>query len=180
MRAAWTASGGCTSGSTAHPKDATRRASGGATTTRTTKSESRSQQMPLERASRQVFLGASGLLFVASAAVTIIWCASMSAMGEMPMPGGWTMSAVWVRMPGQTWPGVAASFLGMWIVMMVAMMLPSIVPTLWRYRQAVGRAGMTHPHWLTALVGMGYFFVWTLFGAAVFPLGVGLSAIAMR
>ncbi len=136
--------------------------------------------MPLERASRQVFLGASGLLFVASAAVTIIWCASMSAMGEMPMPGGWTMSAVWVRMPGQTWPGVAASFLGMWIVMMVAMMLPSIVPTLWRYRQAVGRAGMTHPDWLTALVGMGYFFVWTLFGAAVFPLGVGLSAIAMR
>jgi predicted metal-binding membrane protein len=35
----------------------------------------------------------------------------------------------------------AASFLGMWVVMMVAMMLPSLVPMLWRYRQAVGRAG---------------------------------------
>jgi hypothetical protein len=38
-------------------------------------------------------------------------------MGEMPMPGGWTMSMAWMRMPrqtsGQTWPGVAASFLGM-------------------------------------------------------------------
>jgi hypothetical protein len=30
----------------------------------------------------------------------------------------------WMRMPGQTWPGAAASFLGMWVVMMVAMMLP--------------------------------------------------------
>jgi len=25
---------------------------------------------------------------LASTAVTIVWCASMSAMGEMPMPGG--------------------------------------------------------------------------------------------
>ena len=68
----------------------------------------------------------------------------MSAMGEMPMPGGWTMSMAWMRMPGQTWPGAAASFLGMWVVMMVAMMLPSLVPMLWRYRQARtrGRAGL--------------------------------------
>jgi predicted metal-binding membrane protein len=104
----------------------------------------------------------------------------MSAMGAMPMPGGWTMSMVWMRMPGQTWPGAAASFLGMWVAMMVAMMLPSLVPTLWRYRQAVGRAGETRLGWLTALVGMGYFFVWTVFGVAVFPLGVALSAIAIR
>jgi hypothetical protein len=46
-------------------------------------------------------------------------------------------------MPGQTWPGAAASFLGMWVVMMVAMMLPSLVPMLWRYRQALGRTGET-------------------------------------
>src|SRR3989441_27281 len=36
MRAAWTASGACTSGSTAPPRGATRRASGGAATTSTT------------------------------------------------------------------------------------------------------------------------------------------------
>jgi predicted metal-binding membrane protein len=36
-------------------------------------------------------------------------------------------------------PGAAASLLCMWVVMMVAMMmlLPSLVPMLWRYRQAV-------------------------------------------
>src|SRR5690242_3425935 len=39
MRADWTASGGCTSGSTAHPRGATRRASGGAATMSTTRAE---------------------------------------------------------------------------------------------------------------------------------------------
>ena len=112
--------------------------------------------------------------------VTIVWCTSMSAMGGMPMPGGWTMSMAWMRMPGQTWPGAAASFLGMWVVMMVAMMLPSLVPMLRRYRQAVGRTGETRLGPLTAIVGAGYFFVWTVFGMAVFPLGVALAAIEMQ
>jgi predicted metal-binding membrane protein len=126
----------------------------------------------------RVFLGLSALLFVASAALTILWCESMSAMGEMPMPGGWAMSMTW--MPGETWPGAAASFLGMWIVMMMAMMLPSLFPMLQRYRDAVGRVREPRLGWLTALVGGGYFFVWTVFGMAVFPLGVALAAVEMR
>jgi predicted metal-binding membrane protein len=96
------------------------------------------------------------------------------------MPGGWTLSMAWMRMPGQTWTGAAASFLGMWIVMMVAMMLPSLVPMLWRYRQAVGRIGETRLGCLTVLVGVGYFFVWTLLGMAAFPLGVALAEIEMQ
>jgi predicted metal-binding membrane protein len=104
----------------------------------------------------------------------------MSAMGEMPMPGGWTMSMAWMRMPGQTWPGAAASFLGMWAVMMVAMMLPSLSPMLWRYRQAVAGTGETRLGRLTALVSAGYFFVWIAFGVAVFPLGVALVAFEMQ
>jgi predicted metal-binding membrane protein len=51
---------------------------------------------------------------------------------------------------------------------------------LWRYRQAVGRTGETRLGWLIALVGVGYFFVWTVFGAIVFPLGVVLTAAEMR
>ena len=96
------------------------------------------------------------------------------------MPGGWTMSMAWMRMPGQTWPGAALSFLGMWVVMMTAMMLPSLVPMLCRYRRAVGRAGPERLGRLTALVGMAYFFVWTVFGMAVFPLGVALATIEMQ
>src|SRR6185436_20567035 len=133
--------------------------------------------MASERVSQRVFFGVSALLFAASAAVTIVWGASMSAMGGMPMPGGWTMSMAWIRMPGQTWPGAAASFLGMWVAMMVAMMLPSLVPRLSHYRQAVGRLGRTRRAWLTVLVAVGYFFVWTVLGAILFPLGVALAAI---
>src|SRR5689334_17779191 len=80
-----------------------------------------------ERPSQRAFFSASVLLFAASAAVTVFWCASMSDMSDMPMPGGWTMSMTWMQMPGRTWLGTAASFLAMWIVMMVAMMLPSLV-----------------------------------------------------
>jgi predicted metal-binding membrane protein len=136
--------------------------------------------MASERAFQHAFFGVSALLFAGSAALTTFWCASMSAMGEMPMPGGWTMSMVWMRMPGQTWLSVAASFLGMWVVMMVAMMLPSLVPMLSRYRQAVGGPGDTHFGRLTALVGVGYFFVWTVFGVIAFPLGVALAAVEMQ
>jgi predicted metal-binding membrane protein len=136
--------------------------------------------MVSERASQRAFFGVSALLFAASAAVTVLGCASMSAMGQMPMPGGWTMSMAWMRMPGQTWAGAAASFLGMWIVMMVAMMLPSLVPVLWRYRQAVSRTGEPRPGRLTALVGAGYFLVWAAFGMAAFPLGVALAAVEMQ
>ena len=126
------------------------------------------------------FWGLSVLVFTASAAGTIVWCASMAAMGGMPMPGGWTMSMAWMRMPGQTWPGAAASFLLMWVVMMVAMMLPSLVPMLWRYREAVGGTGEARRGGLTALVGVGYFFVWAVFGMAAFALGVALAAIEMQ
>jgi predicted metal-binding membrane protein len=132
------------------------------------------------RSSQRALFGASALLFAASATVTVVWCASMSGMGEMPMPGGWTMSMTWMAMCGRTWSGAAASFLGMWVVMMVAMMLPSLVPMLWRYRQAVGATSERPLSRLMALVGVGYFLVWTVFGIAAFPLGVALAAAEMQ
>jgi predicted metal-binding membrane protein len=131
-------------------------------------------------ASQQAFFGILALLFAVSAAVTIAWCGSMSAMGGMPMAGGWTMSMTWMRMPGQTWSAAAAEFLGMWLVMMVAMMLPSLVPMLWRYRQAVGGAGDAHLGRLTAIVGIAYFSVWSVFGMAAFALGAALAAVEMQ
>jgi predicted metal-binding membrane protein len=130
-------------------------------------------------ASERAFFAVSALLFAASASVTAGWCASMSAMGGMPMTGGWTMSMAWMRMPGQTWPGAAASFLGMWVVMTAAMMLPSLVPMLRRYRRAVAGTAATRLGRLTALAGAGYFLVWTACGLAVFPLGVALAAAGM-
>ena len=130
--------------------------------------------------SERAFLGVATLLFAASATVTIALCTSMSSVSGMRMPGGWTMSMAWMRMPGQSWSGAAASFLGMWVVMMVAMMLPSLVPALRRYRRAISHAGATRLGRLTTLVGLAYFLVWTMFGMTAFPLGIALAAVAMR
>ena len=115
--------------------------------------------------------GIAALLFAASAIVTITWSESMAATGGMAM--------AWMRMPGQSWPGAAATFLGMWIVMMVAMMLPSLVPMLARYRQALPRTDATRLGSLTLIAGVGYFLVWALIGLAAFPLGVVLAGIQM-
>ena len=101
-------------------------------------------------------------------------------MGQMPMQGAQMLSMPWLPMPGQTWPGAAASFLCMWLVMMVAMMLPSLLPMLCRYREALGRNGELRRGRLTALVGLGYFCVWTAFGMAAFLLASALLALAMQ
>src|SRR5260370_36208871 len=126
--------------------------------------------MAFERTSSQAFFGTSALFFAASVALTTAWCSSMSAMGEMPMPGGWTMSMAWMPMPGQTWLGAAASFVGMWVVMMAAVVLPSLVPTRWRYRQTVGTAE-TPLRWLTALEAVRYFWRGAIGRVGGFPLG---------
>ena len=68
---------------------------------------------------------------------------------------------VWTTMPGETWAGNGARFLGTWLVMMVAMMLPPLLPVLGSFRRSR----------LAALAGAAYFFVWALFGAAVYALG---------
>ncbi len=122
----------------------------------------------------------SALIFIVSTAATIVKCASMSTMGCNADAGGWTMSMAWMRMAGQTWSGAAASFLGMWIAMMAAMMLPSLAPMLWRYQEAVGGNGEIRLGLLTVQAGVAYSLVWTVFGLAVFALGAALAAAEMQ
>src|SRR5262245_55907778 len=70
MRADWTASGACTSGSTAPPRGATRRASGGAATTSTTSAERRrgcrgataGREISRSMVSQRAFFGVSAVL----------------------------------------------------------------------------------------------------------------------
>ena len=44
--------------------------------------------------SRHAFLAVCALVFSASLALTMSWSARMQEMGEMQMPGGWTLSAI--------------------------------------------------------------------------------------
>lgn len=127
-----------------------------------------------------LLLAVATLIFAASVAATIACAASMSAMGSMPMPGGWTLSMAWMRMGGPSWLGTAASFLAMWAPMMVAMMLPALLPPLWRYRPAAGQVGEARLVGLTALTSAGYFAVWIGLGVPLFAAGAALAALALH
>ncbi len=133
---------------------------------------------PRAAAGDRAFLGASALLFGVTSAAAVLWCGSMA--GGMPMPGGWTMSMAWMRMPGQSWPGAAAAFLAMWLLMMVAMMLPSSVAMLSRYRRSLGAAGQGRLGAPTAIAGAGYFLAWAACGAVAYPLGAAVAAAEME
>ncbi len=105
-------------------------------------------------------------VLAAGAAALFAWYAFMPVPGTLPMCGGGTRTA--------------ASFLGMWMAMMAAMMLPSLLPMLRRYRRAVDASGTSHKNRLTALVGLGYFAVWTVAGMAVLAMKTVLAAAGTR
>jgi len=101
-------------------------------------------------------------------------------MAGMPMPGGWTMTMVWMRMPGQTWPGAALAFVEMWAVMMAVMMLPALIAMLRPYRAAIVVGGLLHAWRPLVLASAGYFVVWLLVGLALFPLGAVFATVTMH
>lgn len=74
----------------------------------------------------------------------------------------------------------ATSFVVMWTVMMVAMMLPSLAPTLWHYHRVVDRMGARRAGSQTLLMGVGYFTVWAAVGLTVFALGAVLDVAEVR
>ncbi len=115
------------------------------------------------------FITVCVLAFVAAVSATVYFCRSMCC--EMEMPGGWTMSMMWMRMPGRTWLASATSFLLMWLAMMIAMMLPSALPTFLKTRRAAAAL---------SLMAIGYFAVWLVSGAGIYALGVAFAAAAMR
>src|SRR5215468_8384895 len=120
-------------------------------------------------APRAEFIVACVVAFVASVSATIYFCRSMCC--EIDMPGGWTMSMMWMRMPGQTWAASATSFQLMWLAMMVAMMLPSALPMFLNTKRA--------PVSLSAMAG-GYFAVWLAAGVGIYALGLAVAAAATR
>ena len=83
------------------------------------------------------------------------------------MHGGVASSMPWAATGWETWPGAAVSFLVMWVVMTAAMMLPSMAPTLWRYREALRSAGETRASVSMALAAGAYLVVWTVLQAVV-------------
>ncbi|WP_322023555.1 DUF2182 domain-containing protein [Burkholderia sp. BCC1977] len=127
---------------------------------------------------RRVFGVALGAVFAAAIWALLAQHASMDAMGGMPMAGGWTLSAGWLRPCGWQAGRAFAAFAGMWGAMTVTMVLPVLAPVLWRYRQSLGRLGGARAAGFVALAGAGYFSVWMVLGALVFPVGAALAKVA--
>jgi predicted metal-binding membrane protein len=124
------------------------------------------------------FIFASGVAFIVSAAATVYFCRSMCC--ETEMPGGWRMSMMWMRMPSQTWAASAASFLLMWLAMMVAMMLPSTMSMLLSYQRSLVDRGVVYVGVPVMLTTCGYFLVWLAIGGIVYAAGAAFASETVR
>ena len=130
---------------------------------------------PLHREQVAV-LATLALLTVIAWAVTI---AQMSGMAEM---GGSTASApasMDMGRPAGQEPGVRlAVYLGMWVSMMAAMMLPAAAPMILMfgtvYRQKRDRGAAFVPTWVFVA---GYLAAWTAYGLLGFGIYRGVSAL---
>jgi predicted metal-binding membrane protein len=109
-----------------------------------------------------------------------IMLAYMAPLGEIPLAGGGSMSAVWMPLCGQGWAAGAASFVAMWTVMMALMMLPSFVPLAARCSGPPGTAAPLRRAASAASMALGYLAAWALLGAAIYPAGAGLAEAATR
>ncbi len=81
--------------------------------------------------------------------------------GEM----GAAMAAMDPRMPMYMPMANFGPLFWMWAIMMAAMMLPTLVPTLRAYEDLMISADGTRAGWLGVL--LGYFIVWVVFAAAI-------------
>lgn len=133
----------------------------------------------MKRENRLV-LSIAGVVTIAAWAITVRSATSMSL--NMPMPGGWSMSMVWMGMPNQSGLERAIMFLAMWTVMMIAMMLPSAMPAALLHRGLMqSRRERGEPAGGSQLLLLvGYFSVWVGFGAVAYAIGTALTSAAMR
>ncbi len=99
------------------------------------------------------------LAFGVLAISVLAWGGLLSLSSQPVMGSSWAMpmSADWS-------PTQALLMLTMWVVMMVAMMLPSAYPMLAAYDRAV-RSDARSQSWSVAAFGVGYLVCWGIFAA---------------
>ncbi|GGP25594.1 DUF2182 domain-containing protein [Silvimonas amylolytica] len=129
---------------------------------------------------RIAFFGTIALLCALAWGITARLETPMAAMSGMPMAGGWSMSMMWMRMPGQTWAGAVTAFMAMWLAMMAGMMLPVLAPALWQQHRTLAGSNGLRKVWLNLVTGSGYFLVWAIAGLLIWIIGRELADLAMQ
>ena len=115
------------------------------------------------------FIAISVFAIVTGVFTTVYFYKSMCC--DMEMPGGWTMSMMWMQMPGQSWFTSSLSFLVMWLAMMAAMMMPSALPMFLKTRR----------QWTSlCYMAAGYFTIWLVSGIGIYSLGISIAKETMR
>ena len=90
---------------------------------------------------------------------------------------GWWWTAGQMRgMDNGPWTGLGAVgwFLGVWVVMMAAMMFPSVAPTVALYSRMTRKRSLLLPLVFTT----GYLVTWAVAGAVAFALVTGVGRIS--
>jgi predicted metal-binding membrane protein len=90
---------------------------------------------------------------------------------------GWWWTADQMRgMDNGPWTGLGTAgwFLAVWVVMMAAMMFPSVAPTVALYSRMTGRRSLVSP----LAFASGYLVTWAVAGAVAFALAAAGGAVA--
>ena len=120
----------------------------------------RAASEPRPHALHTIDVREAGLIAVLLILATLGWVFTAQRMGGMDM-GGWTD------------PGPLDFFLSTWVVMLAAMMFPSVAPMVTAYAKITRRrreTGRSAPRGATALFVAGYLVAWTVFGLVAYGL----------
>ncbi|PUB11304.1 DUF2182 domain-containing protein [Yoonia sediminilitoris] len=109
---------------------------------------------------------------------TVLWLAFFGVIAA-----AWTVMFMMAKMSGVDFIGQPVSgnmmpmqsfgaLFPMWAIMMAAMMLPTMVPTLTNYERLMVSADGTRAGWVGVLAG--YFLVWVAFAAGISLMQIGL------
>ena len=129
-----------------------------------------------ERRPELTVLMVSALLFALTATLSIKWCISMAAMGDMSIArrGSWLATGA---SNARSSVGQSLYWMMKWTVMMVAMMLPALVASLLSFRRAIVGAGQRRVDLLSVVLSAGYFLVWAGVGIGVLTLDAAIAAL---
>jgi predicted metal-binding membrane protein len=129
---------------------------------------------------RRGFVPIAGLLTAAAWLALLLW--RQTPYGRYLDHGNWTEiglgAGICAALPGAVWAVPAVLYMGGWLLMIAAMMLPTVVPLLARFDRLV--AQRPDRGRLLALLIAGYLLAWLGFGLAAHLLDAGLREAALR